>query len=746
MTLDIRTVTPDVYATDNYVVADLETDTSHGDFGHPVHPDNGIVLACWKVGRGHPLYMLTGGVMSADWGNEYAQRGLVDAVETADLFVAHNAKYELGWLERCGLRKVPAVFCTKIAEYVLMGNLAAGDELNAPRGTSLDECCQRRGWAAKDPVVDIMIKDGINPVRIPQSWLEGRCRQDVDSTEMLFKDQLRDLTETNRLGVVLTRCVLTPVLAKMEMVGMQLDAERVEAAYVDHVERLRVLEAEMAGITKGINWKSATQVAWFLYNSPVAKPKFYETEEGEWPVWLVPNRNGRLVEVAENDPKFEKMCLYLAGKVPEAGLGKERCLEIVKEGLGRAMTMPGLGFAELRKHNGEPKRNAKSKQFPMGQPLTDQKTIDALVATTDAQRAFVQCRKALGKVNAALTKSLYFYQGVCKEHDGVFHAEINQTKTATHRTSSTGIPLVFKMYETSEGENSAKSAQFQNLPNAFKPLFKARKPGRLIAEADGSQLEFRTAAQVSGDEQMIADVLDVTFDAHVTSAAAMKQIPYEELKARYDAKEPEAAKWRKAAKPDTFGPLYGKSFGSPEQVRWIEEFRRRYHGFYTFSEANVRRVLADKVLVLPWGMRYYWPFAKQQRSGGYVNCRTAVYNYPIQGFATAEIIPVAVAAFAQRIREAELAGIIQAGDIVILNTVHDSIICDIAESALQAWKEIARAAFTVDVYAYLRNVYHYEFNRVPLGVGMNYGTHWADPSNTEEEYDVFPDGRIIKRK
>jgi DNA polymerase I-like protein with 3'-5' exonuclease and polymerase domains len=401
--------------------------------------------------------------------------------------------------------------------------------------------------------------------------------------------------------------------------------------------------------------------------------------------------------------------------------------------------MPGLGFHELTKYNGEPKRTAKGKK------LTDQKTIDALVARTDAQRDFVALRRKLGKVSAALTKSLYFYQGVCKEHGGVFHAEINQTKTATHRTSSTGIPLVFRMYDREGEDNSAKSAQFQNQPNAFKPLFTARGTGRLIAEADGSQLEFRTAGQVSRDPQMVADILDPSFDAHVTSAAAMKQVPYEELKARYDAKDEQASKWRKAAKPDTFGPLYGKSRGTPEQLRWIEEFRRRYSGFYEYSTKNVHKVLADKVLVLPWGMRYYWPYAKMS-SSGYINCTTSVYNYPIQGFATAEIIPIAVAAFAQRIREAEDAGLIESGDIVILNTVHDSIICDIATTALDVWKEIAKAAFTLDVYEYLRNVYNYDFDLVPLGVGMNYGTHWADPENTEEEWDVFPDGRQVKRK
>jgi DNA polymerase I-like protein with 3'-5' exonuclease and polymerase domains len=403
----------------------------------------------------------------------------------------------------------------------------------------------------------------------------------------------------------------------------------------------------------------------------------------------------------------------------------------------RAYTRPGLGFKELRKGDGEARRTKG------GQKLTDQKTIDVLVATTEAQKAFVACRKKLGKVSAALTKSLEFFNGVCLHSGGVFHAEINQTKTATHRTSSTGIPQSF--VEVAGEEPVTRSAQFQNLPNAFKPLFCARGPGRLLAEADGSQLEFRTAGQVSGDEQMIEDILNPEFDAHVTSAAAMKGVSYEELLAKYRAGDAEAGKWRKAAKPDTFGPLYGKSRGSPEQMRWIEEFRRRYAGFYTFSEANVHRVLADKVLALPWGMRYYWPHAKLG-GGDYINCRTAVYNYPIQGFATAEIIPIAVACFRQRIAEAEASGKIKAGDVVILNTVHDSIICDIAESALEVWKEIALNAFTLDVYAYLRNVYHYEFDRVPLGVGMNYGTHWADPENTEEEWDVYPTGQRVKRK
>lgn len=718
MGYDLRTITPDVLETNNYVVLDFEVDTSHGDYGHPVHPDNALLLACYKR---------PGGATHAVWDDEYGQAVLLNALEAADMMVAHNGKYELGWLRRCGLKKPIIVFDTKLAEYVLMGNLAAGDELNAPRGTSLDECCIRRGMPAKDPVVDIMIHNQINPVRIPRPWLEGRCRQDVESTEQLFLLQRKELRDSGRLGVLLTRGILTPALVDIEAEGMRLDPARVTTVHAEHRVKLKELTIEMDQLTGGLNWKSGPQVAEFLYNSPKSTPK---VDDENRPMWLVPNRKGRLVEMAAGSEEFNKAETYWSKKLDgESPTFLQLCQ--------RAYTRPGLGFRELRKGDGEPRRTKG------GQKLTDQKTIDVLVATTEAQKAFVACRKKLGKVSAALTKSLEFFNGVCKHKGGVFHAEINQTRTATHRTSSTGIPERF--VEVEGEEPVERSAQFQNLANAFKPLFCASGAGRLLAEADGSQLEFRTAGQVSGDEQMIEDILNPEFDAHVTSAAAMKGVSYEELLARYRAGDTEAGKWRKAAKPDTFGPLYGKSRGTPEQMRWIEEFRRRYAGFYSYSEANVHRVLTDKVLALPWGMRYYWPHAKLG-GGDYINCRTAVYNYPIQGFATAEIIPIAVACFRQRVAEAEESGEIESGDIVILNTVHDSIICDISEAALESWKEIALSAFTLDVYAYLRNVYHYEFDRVPLGVGMNYGTHWADPENTEEEWDVYPTGKRVKRK
>jgi DNA polymerase I-like protein with 3'-5' exonuclease and polymerase domains len=254
----------DFYDSEHYVVLDFEIDTSHGDYGHPVFPDNGMLLACWTV------VSPEGEVRKSLWGSEFQMGDLIADIEDTDFLVAHNAKYELGWLRRCGLDLFPTLcFDTKIAEYVILGNLAAGCEKTGlpPVSTSLDACCKRRNWAGKDPVVDLMMKNGINPTEIPRLWLEERCHKDVADTHRLFLEQREVLRKTNRLPVLYTRCILTPALADMEFEGMCLDPERVKEEYNDYAERLRVLERQFDEIAGGVNFKSPMQVAEFLYTA-----------------------------------------------------------------------------------------------------------------------------------------------------------------------------------------------------------------------------------------------------------------------------------------------------------------------------------------------------------------------------------------------------------------------------------------------------------------------------------------------
>jgi DNA polymerase I-like protein with 3'-5' exonuclease and polymerase domains len=653
----LENLDPQIFWSDNYVVLDFETDTSHGDYGAPVHPANQLLLACWKVGPN--------GRMKAQWGGEYDMGELLADIAKADFIVAHNAKYELGWLKRAGadLHKLFA-FDTKLAEYVLFGNRIAGDEAMRPLSTSLDMCCKRRGLPIKDPVVDEMIKHGINPVRIPRPWLQGRCQQDVETTEKVFLHQREQLTRMNLLAVQYTRCLLTPVLVDIESEGMALSAERVQAAYDAAVGELQMLEMKMSSITGGINWRSGKQVGEFIYDV--------------------------------------------------------------------------LKFDELRKPNGEPKRNAPNKKHPDGSRKTDQKTLALLKASTPEQKAFLELRSKIGKVNALVTKNLAFFMGVVREYNGIFYAEINQTNTATHRESSTGIPLRFETILDADGKPSVKKVQFQNTPRKLKKLFKAKRPGWLMADPDGSQLEFRVAAELGQDKQAIADIEDPNWDAHITSAAAMEAVAYETLYAKYKAGDEDATEARQNAKPETFKPLYGGRKGTKKQERWYSEFRKRYRGIAETQDKWIEEVVNTKRLITPWGLRYYWPYARRDPRGGYVNVTTAVCNYPVQALATAEIIPVALVYLWHRINEAGLDDRIRN-----VNTVHDSAPTEVHPDNVGDFRELSKRAFTRDVYAYLERVYKMDF-KVPLGVGLKVGEYLGE--GTEESYNVWKDGREVRVK
>jgi len=659
----IETPDPRVYLTDNYIVVDFETDTSAGPmyFGHARHPENQLLLTCWKFGKGHPQhysYPLT----YRKWGNELEQEALLRGIEQADYVVAHNAKYELGWFKRMGvdLRDV-LVFDTKLAEYVLLGNLAAGStELGVPpHSTSLDMCCRRRGLPVKDPVVDVMIANGINPVRIPRPWLQGRCEQDVRTTEAVFLDQRKDLHRRGLIGVQYTRCLLTPLLAEIEMEGMAVDPAMVLAEYDSYSSKLQGLQTLMDQLTGGINVRSVPQMAHFVY-------------------------------------------------------GKQ-----------------GLGFAELTNRRGEPLRNAPTKQFPDGAPKTDNDTLDKLEATTDRQRDFLALRKELGKVQAMLSKNLEFYRSVAQWYGGVFYGEINQTRTATHRTASSGVPLLI------EGEE--RRVQFQNQPRALKKIIKPKRAGFLFAEPDGSQIEFRVAGELGQDAQAIKDITNPDFDAHTQTASVIYAVTQEAVKAeKVEAQAAGRDDWRTLAKPDTFKPLYGGKHGTPEQVRYYKWFRQHYAGIAKTQAGWVNEVAETKQLRTPWGLIYYFPTAKRDARGN-VNVETNVSNYPVQALATAEIIPIAAVYLWHRLRAAGLAD-----KVFIVNMVHDSVPSEVHPDAVEEFTQLVKRCFTLDVYEYLSEVYGFQFDRVPLGVGIKIGDRWG--AGKEQAFDIYRDGREVKRK
>ena len=375
-----------------------------------------------------------------------------------------------------------------------------------------------------------------------------------------------------------------------------------------------------------------------------------------------------------------------------------------------------LGFPPPVDFKGKPLLTKKGKY------KTDAKTLDKLKASTPEQAEFIKLYKQRNRLDSLLTKNLLFFKLVCEQQDGVFHGNVNQGFTQTHRLASTGRPKLFA------GQKVPRGTQFQNMPRVYKSLFKAHDPDYLDCEADGAQLEFRVAVALSRDPvgiDMIVHGSDVHADTAKVyvdwNAANRNQQHPDFIGLDYKAA-------RQPAKAQTFKPTFGGRGQHPAEQEYCKFFREKYNVLAKTQQDWTYEVLDSGKLRTPYGMIFHWPGTTMGRSG-YIDNTTSIYNYPIQGLSTGEIIPIALVYFWHRVRYLR---------VVIWNTIHDSIASRVHREDVEKYKEVSKRAFTRDVYNYLSNVYNFEFC-LPLGVGVKVGEHWGE-SEVEEIWEVSPDG------
>lgn len=604
----IGNVTPKDYWQERYAVVDFET-TNHSK-GSP-HDERNTTVCVGVRGSG------TGPQGEDEYyvesGNEYQLDRLRRTVERAEFLVVHNGKFELGWLERCGLVLTDIlIYDTLLGDYVRAGGRRWQ--------LDLDSVAKRYDVPlTKDPVVGRMIKGGVCPSEIPSHWLEEYCLKDVDVTHVTFLKQRQVLEERGLLQILLTRCLLTPVLVDMEKEGLQLDGDRLLEVAADAEGRWSVANQALLEYAP-INWNSPKQRSEFIY--------------GE------------------------------------------------------------LKFKEKRVR-GKPDRT------PTGGKKTDQDTVSSLRAWTPKQRRFLELYLAERSAFSELSKYLRKFRSCVEDSGGLLKAVFNQSRTKTHRLSSSGAH-----YKT----------QLQNLPRAYKRLFRAKRDGWLMGEADGSQLEFRVATHLGRDEQGLADIVSGV-DVHSRSAT----IIYGPAPKGAD-KHPR----RQDAKADTFKPLYGGRSGTQSQRRYYADFRDRYAGITRTQQSWIDEAISRGYVQTEYGLRYYFSGVRMQHDG-YVTNSTNICNYPVQGFATAEIIPIALIFMWHRIRS-------RGYDMRLVNTVHDSIIAEVPPDEVEIFKELARECLIDAVYDYLHRCYKVDLV-VPLGCGIKVSKFWGD-TNIEEKYEA----------
>jgi DNA polymerase-1 len=366
-----------------------------------------------------------------------------------------------------------------------------------------------------------------------------------------------------------------------------------------------------------------------------------------------------------------------------------------------------LGFETPKDHKGDPILT------DAGLVTTKTEHLLDLVPETNLQHAFLDIWVRYAKANARLTKTLQFFKGVCDQRDGHFYGNINQGTSATHRLTSTGQPIYIEEFE------DEKSAQLQNIERLLKPCLDGG-PGFLVGDTDAASIEMRVAVELAGDAQGYRDLVS-GHDPHRFSASEMLRIPMDRV----------TKDQRQDAKSDTFKPLYYGRSGTPEQRRYYRAFRERHPDIDATQEEWIDTVLKTKKLRLPYGMEYYW------KDAGWKYRHNQICNYPVQGFATAEIVPLSVCQSWAVMKESKL-------ESHLCNTVHDSVVGRVHPDEQQEFTEITQKAMVDDMYSIVKKLYDYEIT-VPLGAETQIGEHWGEGDEIKHEV-VTPPFTFVPRR
>ena len=289
-------------------------------------------------------------------------------------------------------------------------------------------------------------------------------------------------------------------------------------------------------------------------------------------------------------------------------------------------------------------------------------------------------------------KSTYA-DGLLKEisADGRIHTNFQMTVTATGRLSSTE-------------PNLQKIPVRRELGAQIRRMFVA-SPGKVLVDADYSQIELRLLAHIANDETMIAAFRSGE-DIHAVTASQVFGVPLAEV----------TPLQRSHAKAVNFGIVYGISAFSlaqdigvfqSEAKAYMDSYFAKYHGVRAYMTRVVEQAKADGYVTTLFGRRRDLPELKSSNFNLRSFGERVALNMPIQGTA-ADIIKAAMVRVDARMRAEKL-------QARLLLQVHDELIVECPAEEAETVK-----AILVDE---MEHVVDY---RVPLLVDAKIGASWAE--------------------
>lgn len=247
------------------------------------------------------------------------------------------------------------------------------------------------------------------------------------------------------------------------------------------------------------------------------------------------------------------------------------------------------------------------------------------------------------------------------------------------------IHTSFMMTVTDTGRLSSREPNLQNIPirksfgAQIRKMFVAG-PGRVLVDADYSQIELRLLAHISGDENMISAFRSGEDIHRVTASQVFGTAP--------ELVSPEQ---RSAAKAVNFGIVYGMSAWSLAQdigvsparaKEYMDAYLDKYAGVREYQKNIVQQARSDGYVSTVFGRRRALPELKSSNFALRSFGERVALNMPVQGTA-ADIIKMAMVSVHRRLEREGL-------EAKLILQVHDELIVEAPEAEAGRVKDILK--------------------------------------------------------
>lgn len=247
------------------------------------------------------------------------------------------------------------------------------------------------------------------------------------------------------------------------------------------------------------------------------------------------------------------------------------------------------------------------------------------------------------------------------------------------------IHTTFRQTETRTGRISSIEPNLQNIPirsdlgRELRRFFIAGE-GKLLVDADYSQIELRVLAHISGDETMI-EAFNNNIDIHTVTASQVFNIPLDMV----------TPLMRNRAKAVNFGIVYGigafslaKDIGvsRKEADTYIKEYLSHYKGVADYMKRVVSQAKENGYVETLFGRRRYLPELSSSNAGLRAFGERVALNMPIQGTA-ADLIKIAMVRVHQGLTAADMKA-------KLILQVHDELIVEAPQQEREQAETLVR--------------------------------------------------------